>query len=555
MTKYSKDLLIFFVLFFICGIFGLIFLQSPDYDFFSYHHYNAWAFLNERLSLDFMTAGIRTYFNPYLDVVQYFFINLLNTHPYIFHFLSSFNVAVGFFILYKICYCLISENYKKRFLPFFLIIVYVFFTPVMYEVSSPYRHDMFIADIVLLVFYILIKNIFLSDAKKRNLMILLSGCLMGACVGLKLTAFIYGITFAILFLFFKREIKGFGKTFVYFVAGMVLGFLVVDGYWLYKIYVNFQNPFLPYFNNIFHSPYSDNNLILNDDYSHIQPKNLLSLIFYPFIMADVFNTYGLYCGFDYRYALGIVCILYLGFVLRKNTVKTYLKDIVNSNNQLYFTLLFVFLSYYLNTFVFGNYRYITATGMLFGVILFVTLYIVCRLLKTERLLYILFVAFFLVLTCNSDYEKFPRHINADDNIIYYEDYKFRDNSYVIIGTPYSSVAAVKQNKSVKYIGFTFPKVIYDDFYDKYLIREYGQIASSMYYDSEYLQTLLKDILHKSNSAVYIVIRARDFDGAKDYFNSALNYYSGSSGKLEKCRIVNSKYDNVFALVLCEYCLH
>ena len=37
---------------------------------------------------------------------------------------------------------------------------------------------------------------------------------------------------------------------------MITGFAIADGYWMVLLYRNFQNPIFPYFNDVFHSPYT-----------------------------------------------------------------------------------------------------------------------------------------------------------------------------------------------------------------------------------------------------------------------------------------------------------
>ena len=61
--------------------------------------YNGWAFLNDRINIDFMAASFRTYFNPVIDIINFKFLEGFNGHPVAFMFITALNM--GFF-----CFCL-----------------------------------------------------------------------------------------------------------------------------------------------------------------------------------------------------------------------------------------------------------------------------------------------------------------------------------------------------------------------------------------------------------------------------------------------------------------
>src|SRR5450830_819690 len=58
------------------GVWSVLLGQDANYDLYNYHLYNAFAFLNNKLAIDFAPAGSQTYFNPSLDIGYY----LLSTH-------------------------------------------------------------------------------------------------------------------------------------------------------------------------------------------------------------------------------------------------------------------------------------------------------------------------------------------------------------------------------------------------------------------------------------------------------------------------------------------
>ena len=68
-----------------------------------------------------------------------------------------------------------------------------------------------------------------------------------------------------------------------------IGFLLVDGFWLYQVYMQFGNPIFPYYNNFFHSPYIPR-------YSFNLSPGLVRLswdtyLFMPFYLAAQLNQF------------------------------------------------------------------------------------------------------------------------------------------------------------------------------------------------------------------------------------------------------------------------
>ena len=110
----KKHLIIFFNFLIFSGLIGIYAAQAPNYDFYSYHYHNGWAFLNNRINIDFMPAIFRSYFNPILDVINYLLITKLQTHPNIFLFISSLKFGIFLFMTYLIADFAFIDGNKKN---------------------------------------------------------------------------------------------------------------------------------------------------------------------------------------------------------------------------------------------------------------------------------------------------------------------------------------------------------------------------------------------------------------------------------------------------------
>lgn len=106
--------------------------------------------------------------------------------------------------------------------------------------------------------------------------------LSGLAAGLKLTAVPYCLALFAALLMCRKQFVLPIKTILLFALCGAAGFLLADGYFLWKWYTLYENPVFPYYNQIFHSPYFDPIFVTE---TRFFPKTLLQWIFYPFYWA------------------------------------------------------------------------------------------------------------------------------------------------------------------------------------------------------------------------------------------------------------------------------
>lgn len=100
----------------------------------------------------------------------------------------------------------------------------------------------------------------------------------GAVMGLKLTTTPFCAAMTIIAFFNWPKVKNKLSFVVLFGLAGLLGFLLADGYFLWKWWSLYQNPIFPFYNDIFKSPFFDN-FYLTD--SRFLPKTWLHYLFYP----------------------------------------------------------------------------------------------------------------------------------------------------------------------------------------------------------------------------------------------------------------------------------
>lgn len=285
-----------------------------DWDFANYHYYNPWAFFHQRLGYDIAPASLHTYFNPLLDIPFYLLVLSLNEHPLLVSALQGLYFGILIFIFSKICFLffrLEKCKYPLWWAVYACLIAATGFA--VFSQISTTTNEMQLAVLVLAAFYFLFKNICLT---KQNTPwpFVFSGLCLGCAAGLKLTAAIYGLSsFLLLCLFFHQLRNPAYKIGLFCLAG-ICGFLICNGWWMWKMWTLFQNPLFPFFNEIFRSEYYESFNFFDKRYL---PQSLFEYLSYPFIWAVSLTDMRVDDAqfIDFRFALAYIIVVF--FLLQR----------------------------------------------------------------------------------------------------------------------------------------------------------------------------------------------------------------------------------------------
>lgn len=538
---FKRDIFILLCFWFIAGFLSLIFFNIPYYDWFNYHNYNSWAYFNNRYDIDFLAANYRSYFIPYADLASYVLWDKLNFHPYIFTFIEAFDTALVLTLTYKIGDFIfnvstVNKNLFNIYNSFFII-----FSPVFILSNNFSMNDMRVAIFVLFSFYILIKNLFDAEKPTRLRNIFLSGLVLGIGLALKLTTIIYVITVPLIMLVMFKKISNPLKSISLFCLGIGLSFVLISGHWYYNMYKHFDNPFFPYFNNIFHSGYSDFYNFVNMDFEHVKARNIIELIFFPFFVSDNHTFGNSEYSYDLRYA-GIFVILLIVIPLTAyiDKIKKQLNfcEIISINN-LWFIILYIAISYYINIAIFGTYRYIIPTSVLFGFIVIIFAHAIFHKTKFKNKCIISFLLVLItIIFCFTKYGSTKLHIDENlfnvSSLHSIDDVGIEDGAYVFLFSTLQSFVIPFQNPNAKYVLIPIPPDI--DYGDKKIFRKKDLPVLTKFLYSSYLAQKISNILN-SNSKVYFMA----FNNTDDYelYLKTLKFYSNDKRKINFCNTIVS----------------
>ena len=530
MKKYLKDFIVFFIILIINCIVTIKLNNLPDWDFYSYHFNNGWAFWHNRLDIDFLPNLFRSYFNPLLDGLIYFGIERLNHHPLIFLLISGLKYGILMFISFKL-YELLFDNLDKfnKYIGVIFSLILACSSPIILFCLSFDNTDIQCANLVLIGLYLFLKSIFKNSSKSRYYLIFFAMVFEGMALGLKYVNIIYIVSFLLTTLCLIKFIQKPVKTICFEILGIFTGFMCTGGWWFFTIWHKFKNPFFPYFNDIFKSPFANSESILNMDYLHLKANTIWEFIFYP-----LRNTAEkAFIGFEQKYydlkiALSFILIVCIITMLLNKSIREKISNIINLK-ILYFILIFMITTYYTNNFLFTNIRYLIPLFVLAPAIYYL---FVVSTVKKEYYVYPLIIITGLYFVTYKGYSGLGQYpYKNEQEIIRPIPLKIEDDAVVICANFSACAAAPFQNTKVKYIGYSLPKrlVKYGFWIDK-------DFYKNQYYINEYLQKKLIKTFAENNNIYFLYSESNMGPDLIDLelYKTALFIYTKGALSLENC---------------------
>ncbi len=309
LKTHKKDLLCLLALCLLGGLYGLSNGQDVNWDLLNYHFYNPFAFLHGRFYTDVMPAGIHTFLNPLLDIPYYLLVRHLNDWPKLIAFLQGIPAGVFWFVGYKICRLFLGGK-DDVFTVVAAAVTGLSGSMVLSQIGLS-TNEVPLAALMCAAIYGVFRVI--AGTRHAAAWTAASALMAGAAVGLKYTAapFVLGLS-AAFFLFVRQTDKPLRNA-LWFATGGLAGFLLVNGYFMARLWVEYKNPVFPFFNQIFQSPYFDP---VNFDEVRFYPRSIGQWLAYPFYWVQ--EHYGVVTEMpvaDARLALGYVGFFVTGALL------------------------------------------------------------------------------------------------------------------------------------------------------------------------------------------------------------------------------------------------
>lgn len=372
-----KNTLVFLLFLLFGGVVTLRLGQDINFDLKNYHFYNAWAYLNNRYDHDLSPAQLQTYLNPFLDLIYYKLVVILND-PMLVTFILGLWYGLFAWATFRVLSLL--QPTQNTVITLAGTLLGVSGVAVIGQAGTT-THEVTTAALMMSSFMLCITGLQAQNAHRYRF-IRLAGLITGISVGFKLTtvSFAIALVCGITLLTFLNRQKYPVSILVNFIAVSAFGFLLTGGYWHYFLWHHYSSPFFPFYNGFFQSPYYEN---ISLAISPWRATTLEKLLAYPFELSQINRPIKEEMFSDPRLLIGFISAFLL-FII--NTIKliksrsSYHYSFFNLNNNiavLMFSSIWL-IAYLLWAYLHGIYRYTIFLESL-SAILFVILLYECRL--------------------------------------------------------------------------------------------------------------------------------------------------------------------------------
>jgi len=336
-------------------------IAGPDsnWDLRNYHYWVVHAFLNGTTFVDVGPAQLLSWNNPLVFVPSYLVVKY--TSPLVGTAIEGAWAGIAGLLLYLLAVRTVATESPRRRISVGLLVTAcgitgaMFLTQVGTSFSDPLTSILVIAGLLVLYW-------------SSSYRFLLSGLLVGAAVGLKLTCAPFAVGLAVALLAGWRSWDLSVGRYLGLALGGILGVALTAGYWSWLLYVETGNPLFPFYNEIFKSSLYEHVNFYDPRYL---PESLLDAISYPFQWVI-----GRYPSSDWpfrdaRFALAalglILALVSLGLRRRREPHERETVD-----RDFHFFAIFFVVSFAVWIMVWGVSRYITVLELLTGLLLYLS---------------------------------------------------------------------------------------------------------------------------------------------------------------------------------------
>ena len=321
-----------------------------NWDMRNYHLYNVHAWLTGR-SHDVAPAMLQSWHNPLLDTPMYLLFNAgVPTRVVAVWLVLPTMVSLALLLLLQRALATAPPSRTSQ-----VVLALLALTgAASYSTLATTTNDAFVGAAMLGALWLV-----LGTAQAGWQRWLLAGVVAGAIAGLKLSASFYCIALAFAALSLdglRANVLRLGSL----AAGGVLGFALSFGWWGLKLARELGNPFVPYFNNLFHSP-----LLAPDAFAdaRFRPVSALEHLLAPVRLLFKSTRFSELNLSDPRLLLGLVALLALLWLGRRGAAPA---DIGQRLRRL---LMFFVVALALWIAQYGIYRYAIVLELLGSLVL------------------------------------------------------------------------------------------------------------------------------------------------------------------------------------------
>ena len=235
--------------------------RDANHDLRQYHFHNAWAMLEGRWALDLAPAAAHSFLHPGLDLPFYLLTRSpLNGWPRVVAALQAVYAGLLAFLVLAVANLVCRGDAWRATATTALVAAFGLTGAATLPEAGLTKNDLPVACLVIGALLALLLAATAENAghgaSRPTRLRLLAGALGGAAVGLKLTAIIFPPALALAAAVAARPRAAARARAVALLAlGGAAGFVLAYGPWGWFLWERFGNPFGPFFNEVFRSPW------------------------------------------------------------------------------------------------------------------------------------------------------------------------------------------------------------------------------------------------------------------------------------------------------------
>lgn len=360
--------------------------KDLNWDQLNYHFYAGYLLTGDRLGQDFLAANIQSYLNP---LVHFPFHWMVSQHWHslliapLFAIVHALNVVLAYFIGRAI----LGAGADTR-IAAMLGAALAFLSPIFLLEAGTTLADITTSVLVLAGVWFALRA---DEGSTRWVLhgAVLAGLSLGSAAGLKLSNLIFVLPCALILLVVIPSTRGRFRTMASFAVAWVLGLAITHGYWSWRLWEEFRNPFLPFFNATFASP---DYPAINHHHDRFLPENWMDSALLPFRMVQLRSwIYVENVAPDLRFAALVLCAAVAAGVFVKR--RAYGSMLAGTHRQATALIAFFCSAYILWSHTSGNGRYGIVLSLLCGPLLA----LLCHTLSRRKSTALLMLATLIVL--------------------------------------------------------------------------------------------------------------------------------------------------------------
>jgi hypothetical protein len=351
--------------------------RDTNWDLVNYHFYNPWALLHGRMGWDIAPAQLQSYLSPLLDLPFYYMVTWGWPGRAI-AFAMAVPAGIGAYFLARVL-----ARFFETEAPATRAILVVLAFAIGITATSPVAmlgstmNEWPGAMLIMAAIWCALPSQAAPSTPRRAAA---AGVLAGVACALKLTCVPFAIGIAAAIAASGNAPRSWKDAGLY-TALALIGFIAVDGFWLWKLYALYDSPLFPFFNQWFGSPWFEPHSVAGRVFG---PKTMWQWVTFP---LPLFGRTEMYVSEpairDWRlpmvYVLGIASTV-AWFARRRFRLVAPVPASRPDGAQ--FVLVFFAVACVLWAAEFSVYRYIVVLDLLSGAVL---LYLVSTLVARESL--------------------------------------------------------------------------------------------------------------------------------------------------------------------------